>query len=74
MTSLSMTSGYSVGASVRAAMPRSIATLPSRLSSAIDQVGARVNDWALDHLLDAAGGVSLALLPVSFLAWMFVTR
>ena len=74
MTTLSLNSSNSVSDSLRAVVPPSFAALPARLASAIDQASVRVNDWALDHLLDAAGGLSLALLPVSFLAWMFVTR
>ncbi|WP_428374404.1 hypothetical protein [Lichenicoccus sp.] len=69
-----MTSRTSVSDDVRAMVPPSLAALPSVFASAIDRATGRVNDWALDHLLDAAGGLSLALLPVSFLAWMFITR
>lgn len=78
MTAMSINSGYGVGSNeshgLRAIAPASVAALQIRLASAVDQASVRVNEWALDHLLDAAGGVALALLPFSFLVWMFVTR
>ena len=72
MTTLSMNAGYTDRAIFGSVVPSSVSTLATRASSAIDQASSRASEWAVEHLLNVAGGMTLALAPFSFLAWMFV--
>ncbi len=74
MTTLSMNAGYTDRAVFRPTVPASVSSLVAGTSAAIDRASSRAGDWALEHLLGAAGGMTLALVPFSFLAWMFIAR
>ncbi|WP_428377213.1 hypothetical protein [Lichenicoccus sp.] len=74
MTALSMNAGTTDRDVFRSVVPNSVSMMATRAASAIDQAASRSGEWALEHLLGAAGGMALALTPFSFLAWMFIAR
>jgi len=39
---------------------------------ALNHAAGLVSDWCLEHALDMIGGLALALLPFSGLAWIFI--
>ena len=74
MTTFAMTTAATRGNGFGTLVPASVTTLSRQIAARLELASARINEWALDHLLDAAGGFTLALLPFSFLAWTFITR
>ena len=74
MTALSLTAGYSDRAIFSSVVPHSVSALAARATTAVDQASSRASDWAFEHLLDAAGGMTLALAPFSLLAWVFIAN
>ena len=74
MATLSMHAAPTAHDIFRAVVPHPVTTFASNASSALKRASDLANEWALEHLLDAAGGATLALAPFSFLAWMFISR
>ena len=68
MTILSMNAGCTDCDVLRMGAPHSVSTLVARATAAIGQAASRAGEWALEHALDAAGGMTLALVPFSLLA------
>lgn len=69
MTTMSMNVDYTT------AQDRGPSALSTSLATALDRfdrASAVAADWCLEHVLDAAGGLTLAMVPFSLLAWMFV--
>ena len=74
MTTLSMNAATIDRDLCRPVVPAAVAAVAARASSAIDHVSTGATEWAVEHLLGAAGGMMLALAPFSFLAWMFIAH
>ena len=74
MTALSIYPGCTDRRHPRPVVTAAVSTLATRTAGSLDQALSRAGDWALEHMLGAAGGMTLALAPFSFLAWMFIAR
>ncbi|TLU72022.1 hypothetical protein [Lichenicoccus roseus] len=74
MTTFVMNAATVSGTGLGTLVPASVSTASRQVAARFELASMRINEWALDHLLDAAGGFTLALLPFSFLAWTFITR
>ena len=68
MTTMSMNVDYTARHNGPSALSTSLTTALDRF----DRASAVATDWCLEHVLDAAGGLTLAMVPFSLLAWMFV--
>ncbi len=68
MTTMSM----NVDDTARHSGPSLLSTSLATTLDGFDRASAVVADWCLEHVLDAAGGLTLAMVPFSLLAWMFI--
>ena len=68
MTTMSMNVDYTARQGTLSSLSTSITTVLDRF----DRASAVAADWCLEHVLDAAGGLTLAMVPFSLLTWMFV--
>ena len=68
MTTMSMNVDYTANHS-------GLSLLSTPLTNALDRfdrASTIAADWCVEHVLDAAGGLALAMVPFSLLTWMFV--
>ena len=50
------------------------AVLPLHRLAAAGHILAQGVEWCQEHMLDMTGGFTLAMVPFSLLAWMFVAH
>ena len=74
MMTLTLGAGLAPSRQPRAMLQQAAVALAGRLAAGWDQASSRLEDWTVERLLPAAGGASLAMVPVSFLARMFIAR